>query len=84
MRVLALSIALALVAGPALSNETTAATAKDEDKERIVCREQMKANSRFTTRLCLTKAEWEFRAEQHRKAFEEVQNRPVINGARGN
>lgn len=82
MRVLALAIGLALAAGPALANETAAD--KDADKEKIVCRQQPKANSRFMTRVCLTKAEWEFRTEQHRKAIEEIQNRPYISTVKGN
>lgn len=83
MRVLALAMGLALAAGPALATDSDAAAEKD-DKDKVVCKERLKANSRFTTRLCLTQAEWELRAEQHRKSFEEIQNRPVINGARGN
>ena len=82
MRVVALAIGLALAAGSALSDEP--APDKDADKEKVVCKERVKANSRFTTKLCLTKAEWEFRSEQHRKAFQEVQNRPVISIAKGN
>ena len=82
MRVAVLAIGLALAAGHALADDSAAE--KDADKEKIVCKQQMKANSRFTTRVCLTRAEWEFRAEQHRKAFQEVQNRPVISIAKGN
>ena len=82
MRVAVLAIGLALTAGHALADDSAAE--KDADKEKIVCKQQMKANSRFTTRVCLTRAEWEFRAEQHRKAFQEVQNRPVISIAKGN
>ena len=81
MRAVVLGVALALASGPALATE--AAVDKDADKEKIVCKTQRKANSRFNTKLCLTKAEWEFRSEQHRKAFEEIQNRPVISIAKG-
>ena len=83
MRVVALAMGVALAAGPALATEAAVTTKKD-DQEKIVCKERTKANSRFSTRLCLTKAEWELRAEQHRKAFDEIQNRPVISIAKGN
>lgn len=85
MRVLAWAVGLAVVASPALATETAAtSSSKEADQERIICKQRQKANSRFTTRVCLTKAEWEFRTEQHRKGFDEIQNRPYISTVRGN
>ncbi len=62
---------------------TTAQTASG-DKSRMVCRREMKANSRFSTKICKTVAEWEERAETARRAFGEVQDRPVVDISRGN
>lgn len=78
MRAVALAIGLALAAGTALANEPAAQADKDTDKEKVVCKERVKANSRFTIRMCLTKREWEDQANTARAAFQEVQNRPVI------
>lgn len=48
------------------------------DADRLVCRRESKANSRFTTKICKTAAEWEERAEAARRAFAETQQRPTV------
>jgi len=45
---------------------------------RRVCREETRANSRLTTKVCKTADEWAQRTETAREAFGEVVNRPVI------
>lgn len=61
----------------------TADAAKVAGQDRVVCRKETKANSRFTTKVCKTVAEWEQRAETAKQAFGETQNRPVISIDRG-
>lgn len=53
------------------------------DGDRLVCRRESKANSRFTTKTCKTAAEWEERAEAARKALAETQQRPMISIDKG-
>jgi hypothetical protein len=48
------------------------------DPDRLVCRRETKANSRFTTKVCKTAAEWEERTETARRAFAETQQRPIV------
>lgn len=89
---LVLSLVLAIAdpaptpATPATEAEPAPAAAEtaSEDKSRLVCRREMKANSRFSTKICKTVAEWEERAETARRAFGEVQDRPVVDISRGN
>lgn len=69
----------AAAAAPATTAERARA-----DPDRLVCRREAKANSRFTTKVCKTVAEWEQRAETARQAFGEVQDRPVVDVSRGN
>ncbi len=81
---------LALAGEPAASTPTedmlkaaedgAAATARPAraDGDRLVCRREAKANSRFTTKVCKTAAEWEARTEAARQAFAETQQRPIV------
>ena len=84
MRVAVLAISLAMFAGSALAaEEVTAAPAPAKpQKEKVICKERVKANSRFTTRSCMTAAEWEKETETAKSAFSEVQNRPMFNSGR--
>jgi hypothetical protein len=53
------------------------------DGERLVCRREAKANSRFTTKVCKTADEWEQRAETARQAFADTQQRPMVSIDKG-
>ena len=57
---------------------TAAAKPARADADRLVCRREAKANSRFTTKICKTAAEWEERAEAARRAFAETQQRATV------
>lgn len=92
MRVLALVMGVMLAAGAAAwaadtapGDEAAGASAqKVSDQERVVCKQRKKPNSRFVTRECHTVAEWEARRETARKAFFEVQDRPMTDIQKGN
>lgn len=65
----------------ASSNTQTAGAA---ERSRKVCRHESIPNSRFTTKVCKTAAEWEEEAEKARQAFGEVQGRPTVSIQQGN
>jgi hypothetical protein len=85
---LAMSLSGAEPAPASTEAETTAvATAEKPSKpggDRLVCRREAKANSRFTTKICKTADEWEQRAETARQSFGETQSRPMVDISRGN
>lgn len=60
-----------------------AASAKKPEGDRLICRREAKANSRFTTKTCKTAQEWEDRAEEARKALAETQQRPMVSIDKG-
>ena len=55
-----------------------------EGGDRLVCKRQAKANSRFTTKVCKTVDEWDDQAETARQAFADEQQRPMVNIGKGN
>jgi hypothetical protein len=67
-------LALAAVAFPAIAQ--TDAPAKDPDQ--VICKQEKKPNSRFTTKTCHTRAEWNAIAEQNKRAYSEQRDRPAI------
>jgi hypothetical protein len=85
MRLVVLAVGLSLAAGSAFANETVAPSkAEPAKKEKLICKKQLRANSRFVTRQCLTKADWEAQMETARDAFAKVQNRPMTDIQPGN
>jgi hypothetical protein len=86
MRVVIMAVTLAMAAGTAFADEQTAAVqaAPKAKKEKVICKERVKANSRFTAKTCMTQAEWDATTETARSAFAEVQNRPMFDISRGN
>ena len=74
MRIAVLTLGLALAASPALAGD---AKPKD-DKDKVICKERTKVNSRFTTRQCMTKAEWDQQTETARSAFAQIYDRPMV------
>ena len=83
MRAVVMVIGLALAAGPVWAADEPASAAKD-DKDKVVCKNLMRENSRFPVRTCMTRGEWEQQAETAMKAFSEVQNRPNVFVGKGN
>lgn len=86
MRVVILAVAMAMTAGAGFAGEPAEAVqaAPQAKKEKVICKERTKANSRFTARMCMTQAEWDQTTETARSAFAEVQNRPMIDITRSN
>lgn len=82
--VLAMSLALAAAGVASASDADQMKPAPKAKKEKVICKERTKANSRFSTRSCMTQAEWDQATETARSAFSDVQNRPMINIARSN
>jgi hypothetical protein len=82
MRAVILAFGLALAAGPAFAADDPAPAGKD-DNDKVVCKKVTKPNSRFATRTCMTKAEWEQQTEAAMKAFRDVQNRTQTFGGKG-
>ncbi|HEX6860484.1 MAG TPA: hypothetical protein VF138_09850 [Caulobacteraceae bacterium] len=82
MRIAVIAAGLVMIGGAAFADEPPAAA--KPVKEKVICKERTKANSRFTTRSCMTQKEWDAQTETARSAFAEVQNRPYINIERGN
>ena len=58
---------IALLAAQALSPDFTL----DSDPDAVVCKVEAKTNTRFGTRTCHTRAEWQVIAEQNRRAVQE-------------
>ena len=77
MRAAVMLVGLALAAGPAWAAEEPA-PAEKADKDKVICKERTKVNSRFTTRQCMTKAEWDQQTETARSAFAQIYDRPMV------
>lgn len=71
------------VEAPAASAPSTTADKVKADPERLVCRREAKANSRFTTKICKTAAEWDKRAETARQSLADTQQRPMVSIDKG-
>ncbi len=61
----------------AVAEEATPA-ATGSDKDRLVCRRESRPNTRFTSKVCKTVAEWEARSKTAQEAFEDVRGRPMV------
>ena len=71
---LASSIAIA----PATAEVPGQAPAK-QDPNKIVCKTQAEKGTRFTSKTCKTRAEWDQMAEEHKRAAKELVDRPKVN-----
>jgi hypothetical protein len=69
-----MALALVMVAGPALAQ----ADAPARDPDEVICKHEKKVNSRFTTKTCLTRGQWEAIAEANKRDFAENQGRHKI------
>jgi invasion protein IalB len=66
---LALALALADPAATQAPASTPAKVEKTADQDQMICKSQVQTGTRFSTRICRTKAQWE---EQTREAREYV------------
>lgn len=85
-------VALAL-AGGAEAKDTTAPMAQSvatqelkpgERKVKVICKTRAATGTRFTKRNCMELEAYKKQQEEDRRAFEQVQNRPLVNISRGN
>lgn len=73
-----------IIAGASLGFALTAGavTAADESPkgspDEVVCKQEKKVNSRFTTKSCFTRAQWAERAERDKRELGENQSRHKI------
>lgn len=80
---LAMSGAPEAAAGATAPTQAPAAEAKPDDTKRRVCKEVAPTGTRFAKKRCMSVAEYKRWQEEERRAYEEVQNRPVVSTARG-
>lgn len=70
-----------IIAGASLGFALTAITVNAADEtpkarpDEVVCKQEKKVNSRFTTKSCFTRAQWAERAERDKRDFGENQSR---------
>ena len=70
----AMALSLAALAAPVLAQ--TQDPAKDPNEQ--ICKVEKKVNSRFTTKTCHTRAEWDAISEANKRAYSEQRDRPSI------
>ncbi len=70
---LAAFLVLSLASAPAFAQGQAG-----QDDQQVVCKDVERPASRFTRRLCGTRAQWDRMAEVHKAMYNEIQNRPVI------
>ena len=80
----AFGLAVAMMAAPAIAASTPAAPASTPsnpaaDDNKVICKQQKASGTRFAKKKCMTKAQWDLMAEQHRRDAEEWLNKPTIN-----
>ena len=72
--VAALAFGVAILTVPAVADDQE--PAKDPNEQ--ICKREKKVNSRFTTKTCLTRGQWEAIAEANKRDFAENQSRHKI------
>lgn len=60
-----------------------AQTARGSADEKLVCKTDAKTGTRFKTKICKTRLQWEQMLEQHLRDAREVIDRPQIETRRG-
>jgi hypothetical protein len=75
-----LGLIFAIIAAPAIAAADPSAPGDPvADGEKIICKGKPSTGTRFATRKCMTKAEWEAMSEQHTRAAKEMFSKPTIN-----
>ena len=70
----ATALGLATIAMPGLAQDQDPA----KDPDQLICKIEKKVNSRFTTKTCHTRAEWDAISEANKRAYAEQRDRPSI------
>ena len=73
-------VAVSLASGPAFAGSTKS---KDGAQD-MVCKRQAKTGTRFASKICYTKAQWEEITEANKRAAAENFNKPAVNIDKGN
>lgn len=60
----------------------SAKSAQNQDEK--ICKRQAKTGTRFASKICHTRAEWEEITEANKRAAAEAINRPAVNIGKGN
>ncbi len=78
-------LAASVVASAALVSAPAAAASAEagRDGSKVVCKRESKTGTRFPTKICRTKAQWEALSEQHKRDAKEMIDRPQIEDRRG-
>ena len=78
-------ILFSLVAASVAIGPVSVAVAKTSEAQGDkICKRQAKTGTRFASKICYTKAEWEEITEANKRADAEAINRPVVNIGKGN
>lgn len=78
----ALGLAIAIMAAPAIAGSTPAVTPSasgDPDASKLICKSQKDTGTRFAKKKCMTKAQWDAVAEQHKRDAKEMIDKALIN-----
>lgn len=71
--------ASAMLATPAVSQGQPPAKAPDSrDANAAICKRDRATGTRFQTKTCRTKAQWDALAEEQKRNYSEMRDRPVI------
>ena len=54
------------------------------DPDALVCKNQKKTGTRFATKICHTRKQWEEIAEANKRGFAESRDRPAVDISRDN
>lgn len=72
------SLALAL----AVTATAGSAGEKSDDATKLICKREKQTSTRFSKRTCMTKEQWDAVAEENRRNYSEMRDRPVIDTTR--
>jgi hypothetical protein len=79
MRILLTSAAIAMsLSGASIAYAASESNEAADSGQRVICKEQRKTGTRFTTKTCRTAAQWNKMAEEHRAAAKDMVDRPKI------
>ncbi|NUT01728.1 MAG: hypothetical protein HOP96_12220 [Sphingomonas sp.] len=82
MRIVVLTIALAIGTTPSLAQKTQAPNTSTGDPNERICEKVPMIGSRLASkRICATRAEWAERKQQDKEALEAAQKGPCIHKA---
>ena len=78
------SILLWAAAAAVLSAPSAGAANSARSDQALVCKEKAKTGTRFRSKTCHTRADWDKIAEQHKREADEMINRRMIDDRKGN